>query len=106
MEVQDHRIIRKVKGWILERGFAMEFLKKYYPNDARIVDLGCGPGHWLLHLYENGFTNISGVDIENYIVFPEKKKMNVFEKADLNCDKLPYEDYSVDIIISTQVFEH
>ena len=84
----------------------MEFLKKYYPNDARIVDLGCGPGHWLLHLYENGFTNISGVDIENYIVFPEIKKMDIFIRADLNYDKLPYEDSSVDIVISTQVFEH
>lgn len=44
------------------------FQKNYLPHlpkrkDARIVDLGCGLGHFLFFLQRAGYTNISGVDV-------------------------------------------
>jgi len=95
-----------MKGWVLERGFLLKFLEKSYPQSTRIVDIGCGPGHWLKHLHEKGYRNIAGVDLDNYIVFQEIRDLNIFHKADVSFDKLPFDDNSVDIILSMQVFEH
>ncbi len=102
----DQRILRKKKGWVLESGLVLEFLEKNYPKDAHIIDLGCGPGHWLVNLYEAGFKNIHGVDIQNFLLFPEVKNLDVFRQADLNTGKLPFPDNSVDVVLCMQVFEH
>ena len=103
---QDLRVTRKLKGWVLESGFLQPYLEANFPKSSKIVDIGCGPGHWLLTLHEMGYRDIHGVDLDNFIVFPEIKKLNTFHKADMSFDKLPFADASVDLIISMQVFEH
>ena len=103
---EDTRIARRGKGWVLQAGFLIDYIKKYYTKDSAIVDLGSGAGHWLLQLKENGYTNVYGVDLDNFIVFPEIRELNRFKAADLNKDRLPFEDASTDLIICTQVFEH
>lgn len=44
-----------------------DWLKDELPEnkDARILDIGCGFGQMLIRLREQGFTNISGIDIGN-----------------------------------------
>ena len=104
---KDNRILRRVKGWVMEAGFLMDFLKKYYSQEILIVDLGCGAGHWLLQLEEAGYHNWYGVDIKNLIVFPEiNKHPDRFHQCNFNFDRIPFADNSVDFLISTQVFEH
>lgn len=102
----DVRVTRHKKGWVLEAGFLMDFIKKNYSTDVHILDIGAGPGHWLLNLYENGYKNLHAVDVDNYIVFPEIKKLDFLKKADVSFDKLPFDDNSMDLVISMQVFEH
>lgn len=42
-------------------------LKRMYgtklKKSDRIIDIGCGDGHWLDYLYEMGYTNVTGVDL-------------------------------------------
>lgn len=105
-EPQDFRVTRKRKGWVLEAGFLNEFIEKNIPKESHVVDIGCGPGHWLLYLHENGYKNIHGVDLDDYLVFDEIKKLGVHRKVDLTHQNLPFEDNSVDVILCMQVFEH
>lgn len=107
-EWQDNRIVRKTKGWVMRDGFLMDFLNKHYPNkNMRIADLGCGAGQWLLKLKEAGYTNIRGVDLKNFIVFPELKEgEDIFRQCDFNFDKLPFENNAVDFLMSHHAFEH
>ncbi|KAF7281300.1 hypothetical protein GWI33_004882 [Rhynchophorus ferrugineus] len=45
-------IVDKVTVWII----------KHIPKTARIIDVGCGNGHTLIELANEGYTNLVGVD--------------------------------------------
>ena len=40
-----------------------EILSGYLPRDASVLELGCGSGRHLEHLANDGFENLSGIDI-------------------------------------------
>lgn len=45
---------------------------------AEILDVGCGMGRFLLAFRENGYKNLSGIDIDDYqIGIAKKEKLNV-----------------------------
>jgi len=69
-------------------------------KDAKIADLGCQNGVVLSLLKKNGYSKITGYDIERQKRFPKGVK---FFRADLNVAKLK-EKY--DIILSSEVMEH
>lgn len=61
---------------------------KKLPKDAKILDIACGDGKYLLELKKMGFTNIYGVDLFDSI---SCQGIN-YQRADFNC--LPFkEDY-------------
>jgi cyclopropane fatty-acyl-phospholipid synthase-like methyltransferase len=45
--------VEKMADWVLDN---------VHPNTKSIIDLGCGNGHLLLALSENGFSNLHGID--------------------------------------------
>jgi len=93
-------------AWIIREGTALEYVKKNFPKNIRILDLGCGNGAFLKQLYDAGFKNLNFVDLGDYIVYPEIRSLNRLKITDLNMEKLPYEPDSFDLITAFQVLEH
>lgn len=85
-------------------------LLKLKPNE-RVLDLGCGTGALLIiakSKYQN--INATGIDADEKILKIAEKKIR---KNNLNiklintsADKLPFPDFSFDIVVSTLVFHH
>lgn len=89
--------------WVVGTGVLDEAIKKYNISGAAL-DLGCGNGKTLLSL-PNNFNEIHGVDILD-ILSPEAKAKVKFSSADLNFEKLPYPNNSIELVTAFQIIEH
>jgi SAM-dependent methyltransferase len=78
------------------------------PKDAKILDLGCGPGYFLDEMKERGYTNTIGVTLSPGDIKICEDKGHKVEKYDLSF--LPvkdgYIDESVDFIFLRHALEH
>jgi len=76
-------------------------------KDVGIVDIGAGQGHCLIPLSENGWANLTAVDIDdyNFPVFVSKYGFNVL-KNDISSEKLKIEDSSQAAVICFHLIEH
>lgn len=57
-ETYDQRYEREVHGGVAQA--IVEFVGD--DTTSRIVEVGCGTGHWLASLEQRGFTNLAGLD--------------------------------------------
>lgn len=101
----------KIHDFDKEKDIAVRlFRRNYLPHmprnkDARILDLGCGMGHFLYALEKVGYRNYLGIDIsDENIDFCRKRGFNV-EKADLFEFLQSNNDY-FDVVILSDVIEH
>jgi SAM-dependent methyltransferase len=88
--------------------YLKSFCESYFsavPKDASIVGTGIGNGELESFLLEQGFTDITGVDLDDFR-HPELKDRFPFKPCNLSFDSLPLDDESVDLITSIQVLEH
>jgi SAM-dependent methyltransferase len=78
------------------------------PKDAKILDLGCGPGYFLDLMKERGYTNMVGITLSDNDLETCRKKDHTVEKYDISF--LPqhkgYTDESVDFIFLRHALEH
>lgn len=78
------------------------------PKDAKILDLGCGPGYFLDEMKNRGYTNTVGVTLSPGDVEICEGKGHTIKKYDLSF--LPqvdgYYDESVDFIFLRHALEH
>lgn len=75
------------------------------PKDAKILDLGCGPGRTLQFLKNKGFTNTVGIDIsEEQTEIARRRGLNAIT-ADVN-DFLVQHVNEYDAVIMIDVVEH
>lgn len=95
---------------LMEKYFAKNYLK-YLPKDqkAKIVDLGCGMGHFLYFLKRNGYENYFGVDVSRECVdFCYKKKLA--PKNRLLCDDVvsffQKGKDNFDVVMMNDIVEH
>jgi SAM-dependent methyltransferase len=86
---------------ILLKAFIKENIAK-----GKLIDLGCGPGQTTRFLFENGFTNILGVDLspEMIKVAAQLNPHVQFEQADMLC--LHYPDNSFGAAIAFYSIVH
>jgi methionine biosynthesis protein MetW len=78
----------------------------FIANKGSILDLGCGDGHLLAKLKDQGFTSLAGLDISEVAV-EKAKTMGLDAKVfDFFADKLPYPDDSFDYVVLLDVLEH
>jgi len=74
---------------------------------AGCVDLGCGDGSDLSIVRKyNPNADLSGVDFGSWNSELLKKKGIKLVSIDIERDKLPFDDESVDLIIANQILEH
>lgn len=73
-------------------------------KDARIIDLGCGPGYFLDTMKESGYTNVEGVSLSKSDVDTCKQKGHRVNQSDMNF--LSDKDESVDFLFARHSLEH
>lgn len=78
------------------------------PKDAKILDLGCGPGYFLDQMKARGYTNLVGVTLSHEDIKLCEEKGHTIKKYDFSFlpQKDGYYDESVDFIFSRQALEH
>ncbi|UCG55028.1 MAG: class I SAM-dependent methyltransferase [Dehalococcoidia bacterium] len=78
------------------------------PRDkqAKVLDIGCGGGHFLYYLHREGYTNFLGIDISPYIVnFVKNNICERIEQADI-FQFLKTKKNEYDIIVGNELVEH
>jgi SAM-dependent methyltransferase len=77
-------------------------------KDAKILDLGCGPGYFLDEMKERGYTDVIGVTLSPEDVKICEDKGHTIKKYDLSFlpQKDGYYDESVDFIFLRHSLEH
>jgi 2-polyprenyl-3-methyl-5-hydroxy-6-metoxy-1,4-benzoquinol methylase len=75
-------------------------------KEAKILDVGCGVGHFLYYLEQKGYINYYGIDISPNLV--EFVKNNITEKVEIAdlFDFLRNEEHQFDAIICNDAIEH
>ena len=78
------------------------------PKDAKILDLGCGPGYFLDEMKKRGYTDVIGVTLSPEDVKICEDKGHTIKKYDLSFlpQKDGYYDESVDFIFLRHSLEH
>ena len=79
------------------------YLKK---EDIKVLDCGVAGGGFAKDLYEAGYKNIYGVDIDDYLSPDNRPLITEFKTADLSFDKIPWPDVSFDVITAWCVLPH
>lgn len=78
------------------------------PKHAKILDFGCGAGRTVYSLLDQGYSDVVGYDVKDYLELraPEDRKY-FYIKDPISVGKLlPFDENSFDLIISNQVLEH
>ena len=75
-------------------------------KDANILDFGCGAGRTVYSLLDQGYVNVVGFDVKDYLELRKPEDRHFFFIADPLSLKLPFPDGSFDLILSEEVFEH
>jgi pseudaminic acid biosynthesis-associated methylase len=75
-------------------------------RDARILEVGCNAGTQLLLLQQMGFTNLYGIEIQDYAL--EKAKVRVPEATLIkgSAMAIPYADRFFDLVFTSGVLIH
>lgn len=90
---------------VTDKIFLRQKVLESVPNkDAVVVDFGCGSGLWR-NLF--GGYNYIGVDQNaNMITVAESRKLENATFKQIEWNKLPFEDNSVDLIFTSAVIQH
>ena len=95
-------------SWIVRRetdeGLLSSLIRDKVGMSARVMELGSSNGRILKSLLDHDFQNLVGVDIDDYLEYPEVRPL--LRIADLNHEGLPAEDSSRDALLALEIFEH
>ena len=84
----------------------------YLPEDAAILELGCGSGRHLNHLRENGFTDLAGIDIndESFAVmadqYPDLAATGTFHTGPIEELVPELSTDAFDLVYSVETLQH
>ena len=106
------RLTHILLGWLI-RSIAADIAASATPG-ARVLDVGCGPGHLAARLAHDHGLDVTGLDLDPAMI--ERARANVarptaprgrqptFAEGDVAA--LPFEDASFDLVVSTFSFHH
>lgn len=76
------------------------------PRDARILEVGCNVGTQLALLQQMGFTNLYGIDIQNYALKRAKDRLPAVTLIEGSVSTIPYADQFFDLVFTSGVLIH
>jgi SAM-dependent methyltransferase len=86
--------------------FVLERLRRTSPNaDTVILDFGCGAGGVVAALRRLGFSRVFGCDPKDYWSEANAPR-ELFRVIQMSPFRIPFDDSSFDVIVSTSVLEH
>ncbi len=82
--------------------------REFGRKDIALLDCGAASGYFCSRLYEDGFQNLHGLDIDDYVNLDVRTRgvLKEFKIADLNVDGIPWPDESFEIITAWCVLPH
>ncbi|MFA9516368.1 class I SAM-dependent methyltransferase [Halopenitus sp. H-Gu1] len=89
-----------------------DVLDRHLDRDASILELGCSSGRHLAYLYEHGFENLSGIDINDEAfdvmaeVYPELADAGTFHRGSIEDVIGDFEDDRFDAVYSVETLQH
>jgi SAM-dependent methyltransferase len=89
-----------------------EVLAHYASDDAAICEVGCGSGRHLEHLRRQGFSNLTGIDINDEFFdvmaeyFPRLAETGTFQTASLEEFLPACADDAFDVVYSVETLQH
>jgi SAM-dependent methyltransferase len=98
---------REIAGELADKPFDRGFLDRFAESvgDARIVELGCGPGHVAGYLASRG-ANVSGLDLSPAMIEQAKRLFPGLEFRVGDMLALPFEDSSLAGVVSFYSIVH
>ncbi len=100
------RYYQETPAWVVREKHAERYIVDHVSNkQAAIADIGASGGVFLKGLQEKGYTNLTAVDIDNYLQDDVKQAFG-FVGLDLNFEKFPTADKSLDVVTCLSVMEH
>ncbi len=81
-----------------------ELFLRSVSRHARVLETGCGRGHFLAWLGSHDYRDVLGCDLENHL--DEAHSGFDFRQADLSNEPIPCPDQTVDAVLSLHVIEH
>lgn len=87
-------------------------LSHYAHDEAPILEVGCGSGRHLAHLLDNGFENLTGIDINDEAFevmaeqYPRLAETGTFHTSALEDALLDIPDGEFDVVYSVETLQH
>lgn len=81
-------------------------------RDAAILELGCSAGRHLSHLFEEGYENLSGIDINNQAfdvmadAYPDLAAAGTFYTDAIENAVTEFDDNQFDVVYSVETLQH
>lgn len=103
-EAKHHRLEKT--HWFLtaRRALVRRFLR-LRARDERIIDIGCSSGLLLQELREDGFTDLTGVDVSEPAI-RECQRAGFTQAVLIDGERLPFADGTFTAAIASDVLEH
>jgi pseudaminic acid biosynthesis-associated methylase len=76
------------------------------PRDARILEVGCNVGNQLLMLQSMGFTNLYGIEIQDYALQRAQERLPSAILKQASALAIPYADRFFDLVFTSGVLIH
>lgn len=93
-------------GFLHRHQVVFDLIARYAQKNARIVDIGCQEGKMLKELAARGYTDLHGIDIQEWSHESLTKSGIDYRVCDIEHEPLPFRKGSIDLIIMTDVLEH
>lgn len=88
-------------------GIRIELIKMLPSVSGRFLEAGCGTGGTLEYLKSNGASYVAGIDKnEEAIGLASRRGLDFVAVANVESDRLPFEEKEFDCIILADVLEH
>jgi SAM-dependent methyltransferase len=97
---------RYMSGHALRISFDYELVQRFLPATGTVVDVGASPP-WLTTALSKKGHKVIGLDLDpdRFAAFNNEFELDI-RKADVENEKLPFDDNSIDLIIFNEIFEH
>lgn len=96
--------------WLRNYGISRSEINQVFlegiQKDVKILEVGCNIGNQLLLLQQQGFQNLSAVEIQSYALNAARVRVSCAEFKQASALALPFENESFDLVFTSGVLIH